>query len=133
MIELRSMFGQDVPDPIIVRVHDYINDESIGGCGFSYWPPFTSGDDNLDVAAPVGKGKVHFAGEHTTPFYYANLHGALLEGKAVVARVQEEVSPANTVGTLISELWAMFSTLPSSKKKNQKKRFVPQWCPAPCQ
>ena len=49
-----------------------------------------SGDDNLVSRGPAYDGRVWFAGEHTTPYLYANMHGALMEGQRTARAVLRE-------------------------------------------
>ena len=65
MAELRRMFGADIPDPVAVRSADYVDNPYVV-CGFSFWPPFSSGDDNEDVKRPL-QDRLYFAGVSPHP------------------------------------------------------------------
>jgi len=139
MSELRLMFGSDIPWPLDVRINDYIHDPAMGGCGFSFWPPFSSGDDNLEVGASIGSHRVYFAGEHTTPEFYANLHGALIEGASAADRLERETSVISSRAALeyLSSFFSYFTistwTSGVGTKRSRTAHFKPRWCPASCQ
>eukprot|EP01064_Diplonema_japonicum_P016368 TRINITY_DN24388_c0_g1_i1.p1 TRINITY_DN24388_c0_g1~~TRINITY_DN24388_c0_g1_i1.p1 ORF type:complete len:494 (+),score=123.41 TRINITY_DN24388_c0_g1_i1:56-1537(+) len=121
MDHLRDIYGKDIPMPVDVKTANFVNDPLVG-CGFSYWPPLASGDDNLEAARSTNSHRMHFIGEYTTPHFYGNLHGAIAEGDRAARDI------------LTSTLFEAFKDLftPSSKSVH-KKRFSPMWCPSPCQ
>eukprot|EP00756_Hemistasia_phaeocysticola_P021202 Hpha_TRINITY_DN15761_c8_g1::TRINITY_DN15761_c8_g1_i1::g.38649::m.38649 len=130
MRELRTMFGDAIPDPVDTLSANYVSDPLVGGCGFSFWPPLASGDDNLEAAEGV-HGRLFFAGEYTTPRDYGNLHGAILEGgragREALAAISEHNSPLRLLQRWYQNRGR--STGPGKKRSH----FTPPWCPAPCQ
>eukprot|EP01065_Artemidia_motanka_P037929 TRINITY_DN46818_c0_g1_i1.p1 TRINITY_DN46818_c0_g1~~TRINITY_DN46818_c0_g1_i1.p1 ORF type:complete len:502 (+),score=171.34 TRINITY_DN46818_c0_g1_i1:72-1577(+) len=128
MKELRLVFGDAAVDPVDTLSANYVSDALVGGCGFSFWPPLASGDDNLEAAESVSK-RLFFAGEHTTPVDYGNLHGAINEG----ARVAAEVASVLATETGLSGMLAQAAAWIRGEGRRRRKHFVPPWCPAPCQ
>eukprot|EP01063_Lacrimia_lanifica_P030712 TRINITY_DN4928_c0_g2_i1.p1 TRINITY_DN4928_c0_g2~~TRINITY_DN4928_c0_g2_i1.p1 ORF type:complete len:513 (+),score=175.44 TRINITY_DN4928_c0_g2_i1:1261-2799(+) len=134
MVALRTIYGGDVPDPVDVKMANFVKDPLVG-CGFSYWPPLASGDDNLDAAAPLHDGTLHFIGEYTTPLYYGNLHGGVAEGYRVAEAVVEQTSVAAFVEAVAASAadGLLRSGKHATRDKSARKKFKPSWCPAPCQ
>eukprot|EP00667_Euglena_gracilis_P008677 EG_transcript_8793 len=126
MDELRRMFGPSIPEPLHTRSANYVANPFVV-CGFSFWPPFASGDDNEDIREPL-VDRLYFAGEHTSADFYGNLHGAWVEGRdagdAVAAR-----AAARRLARLLRGLPGWGKPPPASRGHHWK----PAWCPAPCQ
>ncbi|EEQ30114.1 putative sarcosine oxidasee (formaldehyde-forming) [Microsporum canis] len=90
---LRTMYGNDIPDPIAIYYPRW-NQEPWSYGSYSNWPPSTSLQVHQNLRANVGR--LFFAGEATSQEFYGYLHGAYYEGRAVgemLARCIE--GPAN--------------------------------------
>ena len=131
MRALRTIYGEAIPEPDDVKMANFVGDPLVG-CGFSYWPPFVSGDDNLEAAESVHGNTLHFIGEYTSPLYYGNLHGAVDEAEKLAQRFASR-SMADVFSAVVAPVAAVFSPPSTRGHGKVKKRFVPQWCPAPCQ
>eukprot|EP01059_Diplonema_ambulator_P011230 TRINITY_DN21190_c0_g1_i1.p1 TRINITY_DN21190_c0_g1~~TRINITY_DN21190_c0_g1_i1.p1 ORF type:complete len:410 (+),score=86.55 TRINITY_DN21190_c0_g1_i1:68-1231(+) len=123
MHALRQMYP-DAADPVGVKTANFVKDPLVG-CGFSYWPPFVSGDDNLEASLPINSNRMHFIGEYTTPHHYGNMHGAIAEGERVAATIKRT--------TYLDAATSLAASLTQSHSRPHRKRFAPMWCPAPCQ
>ena len=54
---------------------------------YSFLATGSTPDDNKNLEAPVGGGKVLFAGEATSYKYFGTVHGAYLSGQAAAKRI----------------------------------------------
>ena len=123
MTSLRQIYGNDIPNPVDVKTANFVSSPLIG-CGFSYWPPLASGDDNLAAGECISKGSLCFISEYTSPLYYGNLHGAIHEGQKVATHfINKAKEPITRLYEHLSEISGI----------REVKRFTPSWCPAPCQ
>jgi monoamine oxidase len=78
MRALRSMFGNNVPDPNGFKITRWASDPFSRG-SYSYIAVGASGDDYDALAEPVDN-QLFFAGEATSRDYAASVHGAYLSG-----------------------------------------------------
>eukprot|EP01060_Flectonema_neradi_P037932 TRINITY_DN779_c0_g3_i2.p1 TRINITY_DN779_c0_g3~~TRINITY_DN779_c0_g3_i2.p1 ORF type:complete len:497 (+),score=65.39 TRINITY_DN779_c0_g3_i2:77-1567(+) len=123
MDNLRQIYGNDIPDPIDVKTANFVSSPLVG-CGFSYWPPLASGDDNLAAGECINKGKLCFISEYTSPLYYGNLHGAIDEGHKIAQHFIQ--NKRHIFSRFTQYLYDVAGV-------KDPRRFVPAWCPAPCQ
>jgi polyamine oxidase len=134
MAAVRRAFPS-APEPSGVLTNNYVA-SPYTRCGFSYWPVGASGDDNLEVGGSVGGAhgdRILFGGEHTTAEFYANLHGAVEEGRRVAADVDARGGLLQrVVGSLLGGGDGLVASMVGGVAKRTKK-FRPTWCPAPCQ
>eukprot|EP00996_Jenningsia_fusiforme_P007196 NODE_959_length_1795_cov_27.395762_g845_i0.p1 GENE.NODE_959_length_1795_cov_27.395762_g845_i0~~NODE_959_length_1795_cov_27.395762_g845_i0.p1 ORF type:complete len:557 (+),score=114.97 NODE_959_length_1795_cov_27.395762_g845_i0:96-1673(+) len=139
---LRLMFGAAVTAPTRVRRTNYVRNEFLG-CGFSFWPPLSSGDDNEAIKESIND-RIYFAGEHTSADYYGNLHGALIAGTEAAedlhAVAEQSRSPIRMIRAWLMRCFSTDSSSSGSgsgtarrRKKTRRKAWKPKWCPAPCQ
>ncbi len=77
---LRLSFGADVPEPVESVVTRWGSDPFALG-SYSHLPPGASPADRAALTAPLWRGRLHLAGEHTHPRFPATMHGALLSGR----------------------------------------------------
>jgi monoamine oxidase len=85
MTTLRTIFGDDIPEPEAALVTRWGADEFARG-SYSYLAIGATPDDRDDLAAPIG-GRVFFAGEATSPDFAATVHGAYLSGLLVAEEI----------------------------------------------
>lgn len=84
MARLRSIYGDDIPDPTKVLFSRWSQDPYTLGA-YSYNPLGMSENARKAFEVAAG-GRVHFAGEHTHHDYFGTVHGAYLSGhRAAVA------------------------------------------------
>jgi monoamine oxidase len=79
---IKTMFGKDAQEPVGILVSSWIKDPLAGGA-YSYTPPDGDLRDYDILAEPVMVGthpRVFFAGEATTKFNPATVHGAYISG-----------------------------------------------------
>ena len=72
MAVLRSMFGDDIPDPIDFMYPRWSHEPWAHG-SYSNWPPGLSIETHQNLRANLGR--LHFAGEATSAEYFAFLQG----------------------------------------------------------
>lgn len=89
MAALRSMYGNDIPEPIDARITRWASDEFAFG-SYSYVAVGSSGKDYDRVAAGVN-GRLFFAGEATSRDYPSTVHGAYLSGIRAAEEMIEEI------------------------------------------
>jgi monoamine oxidase len=85
MATLRTMFGDDIPEPEASLITRWGADPYAHG-SYSFMALGANPDHYDDLAAPVG-GRVFFAGEATSADFAATVHGAYLSG----LRAAEEI------------------------------------------
>lgn len=85
MQTLRTMFGEDAPEPEKYLITRWGQDKFSYG-SYSHIPPFASGDDYDALFEPVDD-VLFFAGEATSRKYFATVHGAYLSGVAAADRI----------------------------------------------
>lgn len=85
---LRSVFGQDVPNPVESIITRWSSDKFARG-SYSSAGPDMKATDYEAMAAPVGN--LYFAGEHTTGTHPATVHGAYLSGLRAASEVAEAI------------------------------------------
>jgi len=85
MATLRTMFGNDIPDPEATLITRWGADIYAHG-SYSYMPLGATPDHYDDLAEPID-GRVFFAGEATSSDFPATVHGAYLSG----LRAAEEI------------------------------------------
>ena len=79
------------PNPIKFYISRWLKDPYTRG-SYSYTTPrMEYAKAHRDVASPVGKGRVLFAGEHTSMKYPGTVHGAFLSGKDAACKVLKAV------------------------------------------
>ncbi|EPQ50455.1 amine oxidase [Gloeophyllum trabeum ATCC 11539] len=73
-----------IPEPIAFHIPHWLSDPLFRG-SYSNWPATFTRSQHAALRAKVGgkKGKVWFAGEHTSEQWFGFLHGAYYEGLAV--------------------------------------------------
>jgi len=84
---LKKMYGSSIPGPVAAVASDWNNSPFTKG-SYTYWPVGSSSDDNDIFTHPV-KGRLFFAGEHTSGIYPGTVHGAYLSGRDAARRVKE--------------------------------------------
>jgi monoamine oxidase len=87
MTVLRTIFGDDIPEPDGWQISRWASDPLAGG-SYSYRPPGSSGDDHDTLAEPVN-GRLFFAGEATSADYNATVHGAYLSGLRAAGEIAD--------------------------------------------
>lgn len=85
MKTLRTIYGDDIPDPIASLITRWASDPLAGG-SYSYLPPGATEADRAALAEPVAE-RLFFAGEATSSDYPATVHGALLSGRRAAAEI----------------------------------------------
>jgi monoamine oxidase len=85
MVTLRTMFGNDIPEPEAALITRWGADIYSHG-SYSYMPLGATPDHYDDLAEPLGE-RVFFAGEATSSDFPATVHGAYLSG----LRAAEEI------------------------------------------
>jgi monoamine oxidase len=85
MATLRTMFGNDIPEPEAALITRWGADIYSHG-SYSYMPLGATPDHYDDLAEPLGE-RVFFAGEATSSDFPATVHGAYLSG----LRAAEEI------------------------------------------
>ena len=88
MAVLRTMFGNDVPEPTGIAYSRWGRDPFAGGC-YSYVPLGANSSDYDLLAEPVAP--LFFAGEATNRQHRATVHGAFLSGVREAQRIKEQV------------------------------------------
>lgn len=89
MAALRSMYGDDIPEPTDARLTRWASDEFASG-SYSYMAVGSSGKDYDRVAAGIN-GRLFFAGEATSSDYPSTVHGAYLSGIRAAEEMIEEL------------------------------------------
>jgi monoamine oxidase len=89
MAALRSMYGDNIPEPEDARLTRWASDEFAFG-SYSYMAVGSSGKDYDRVAAGVN-GRLFFAGEATSRDYPSTVHGAYLSGVRAAEEMIEEI------------------------------------------
>jgi monoamine oxidase len=84
---LRKMYGSSIPGPVGAVASDWNSSPFTKG-SYTYWPVGSSSDDNDVFTHPV-RGRLFFAGEHTSGIYPGTVHGAYLSGRDAARRVKE--------------------------------------------
>ena len=85
MAVLRSMFGEESPDPQSVQITRWIADPFAGG-SYSFPQVGAPADARSILAEPIGD-RLFFAGEATSSNYPATVHGAYLSGEREANRI----------------------------------------------
>lgn len=82
---LRTMFGPDIPDPVAYALTRWASDPFAGG-SYSYLPPGATTADREALAEPVGE-RLFLAGEATSNYHPATVHGAFVSGIRAAEKV----------------------------------------------
>jgi monoamine oxidase len=85
MQTLRTMYGDDKPDPIDAQITRWASDP-FAHCSYSFPTVGMSSTARDDLAEPIN-GRIFFAGEATHADYPSTVHGAFLSGEREAARV----------------------------------------------
>ena len=85
MQSLRTMYGDDIPDPTDFQITRWVSDP-FARCSYSYPMIGFTDSTRRDLAAPVGE-RLLFAGEATSEEYPSTVHGAFLSGQREAERV----------------------------------------------
>ena len=85
MAALRTMFGNNLPDPVGQRITRWRQDPFAFG-SYSYIPTEARHEMRKDLAMPVGD-RLFFAGEATHAEYPSTVHGAYLSGQRAAQEV----------------------------------------------
>lgn len=78
--KLQKIYGKSkitIPQPIRYGISRFSQNPLFDGA-YSNWPPGFSEEDHKALKAPVGR--IYFAGEYTSYFYYGYMHGAYNSG-----------------------------------------------------
>lgn len=86
MVVLRSMFGDDVPDPIAYQVSRWRQDPFARGA-YSFQPVGTKAKTRRALYGSDWDKRLFFAGEATSDDHPGTVHGALMTGRAVAAKL----------------------------------------------
>ncbi len=86
MVALRSMFGEDVPDPIAYQVSRWRQDPFARGA-YSFQPVGTRSKTRRQLFGSDWDKRLFFAGEATSDDQPGTVHGALMTGRAVAAKL----------------------------------------------
>ncbi|KPI41316.1 Polyamine oxidase [Cyphellophora attinorum] len=84
MAVLRSMYGDDIPEPTDVLYPSWSLEPWTFG-SYSNWPAGTSLEGHQNLRSNLGR--LYFAGEATSQEYYGFLHGAWYEGQAAAETI----------------------------------------------
>lgn len=87
MQALRTMYGEDIPDPTDWHISRWGSDPFAGG-SYSWLAVGSTPDDRETLAEPVND-QLFFAGEATSLDYPATVHGAYLSGITAAEAIQE--------------------------------------------
>ena len=90
MRTLRSMFGQDTPEPLAATTTGWSRDRFAHG-SYSTNAVGSTRADRVALGAPV-EGRIFFAGEATEPDYSATVHGAYRTGLRAARQVAAELA-----------------------------------------
>ncbi len=85
MQTLRTLYGENIPEPIDYQITRWASDPFALG-SYSYYPVGSEPEMRQQLAAPLGEA-LFFAGEATNEEYFGTTHGAYLSG----LRVAEEI------------------------------------------
>ncbi|CAB9526460.1 Peroxisomal N(1)-acetyl-spermine/spermidine oxidase [Seminavis robusta] len=85
MTTLRTLFGDDAPDPVSFQVSRWLQDPYAYG-SYSFAKVGSTEHDYDQVAKPAGKN-LFFAGEHTNKHHHSTVHGAWMTGKREADRL----------------------------------------------
>ena len=85
---LKSIFGQEVPDPIEAVVTRWGHDQFARG-SYSYTGPSFQPEDYEVMAKPIDN--LFFAGEHTCGTHPATVHGAYISGLRAASEVLDAI------------------------------------------
>lgn len=95
---LRRMYGDNIPEPVGYQITHWHSDPfSLGS--YSYMPVGAKQSFRKVIGAPIAN-KVFFAGEATSQFFPATVHGAFLTG----VRAAYEIRMADTKEDLMADL-----------------------------
>jgi len=87
MAVLRSIYGNDIPEPSRFLISRWSKDENTYGA-YSYIPLGMDASLYDDMASSVAD-TVFFAGEATNREHHSTVHGAYLSGKREAAKIVE--------------------------------------------
>jgi monoamine oxidase len=88
MDTLRTIFGQDIPQPVDHQITRWSSDPFALG-SYSYYPLGSHPDLRQQLAKPID-GKLYFAGEATESDHFATAHGAYLSGLRAADEIMAE-------------------------------------------
>jgi polyamine oxidase len=106
MKSLRTMFGNDIPEPEAVSFPRWLSDPWSRG-GYSYPGVGSDPDDGTAYARPLGD-RVFFAGEATEPVEYGTVHAALWSGEQTAEAIFRAATGASP--TRAARPWAAART-----------------------
>jgi monoamine oxidase len=86
MEALRAMFGSEVPDPLGSQISRWRQDPFARG-SYSFNAVGTSKKDRKAMFGADWDGRLHFAGEATSPDQPSTVHGALITGRKVARSI----------------------------------------------
>ncbi|MEZ7812911.1 MAG: NAD(P)/FAD-dependent oxidoreductase [Paracoccaceae bacterium] len=90
MRALREMFGHDIPSPEGVQITRWRQDPLSFG-SYSFNPVGTSSACRVDLGGFDWEERLVFAGEATSPNYFATVHGAYLSGQEVAEKLDDKI------------------------------------------
>jgi Flavin containing amine oxidoreductase len=90
MATLRTLFGDDIPEPLSFQVSRWLQDPYAFG-SYSFAKIGSTEQDYDQVAQPGGKN-LFFAGEHTSKHHHSTVHGAWDTGKREAERLIQAAS-----------------------------------------
>ncbi|PZU32331.1 MAG: amine oxidase [Microbacterium sp.] len=92
MVQLRRLYGADVPEPVAVVRTDWLSDPFAGHGSYAYMTLGSDTSDHDALAAPIG-GVLHLAGEATWTDDPATVTAALCSGHRAAENVLGEPVP----------------------------------------
>jgi monoamine oxidase len=84
---LRTIYGDDIPEPDAWQITRWASDPLAGG-SYSYRPVGSTSEDHNHLAEPVN-GRLFFAGEATSAGLNATVHGAYLSGLRAAGEITD--------------------------------------------
>jgi len=112
---LKKMYGPDIPDPTEIYIPRWAHDPLFRG-SFSQWPTGFTSEDHDRLEEPVGR--LYFAGEGYSRYYFGYVHGALLSGQQVALDV------ISSINGKVNNRSNTFSTLPARPYSNFRRKLV---------
>lgn len=106
MTSLRSMFGDDIPEPVGMIFPRWLSDPWSRG-GYSYPGVGSYPEDCTEHARPLGN-RIFFAGEATEPVEYGTVHAALWSGEQAAEAIFKAAT--GSVASRSSRPWALART-----------------------
>lgn len=88
---LRTLFGEAIPDPVAYALTRWASDPLAGG-SYSFLAPGATTADREALAEPVGE-RLFFAGEATSNYHPATVHGAFVSGIHAAEKLLARLKP----------------------------------------